>query len=441
MRVLFIVSQDGADGRATLCDAVAQRFAQQSSRYSAEVARVDGAGEVRDLRRRAGGALVHLCGDTVPLLGHVVALGPPVLAWEARGAKLPRMMERLDCDLVHQVDLPEDAVSGRPTGGAASSGGSEGDAGAGGGEDDGLQSAVRMLEEQYDRLLESAGLPVPENAAGGGEPSTARERPLRIFFVTQEDPFYLPLFFREFFRIAGLRRRLAELGDGAGQVEVAGIMIQRPLGNKTKKGLLKRMWRLYGPIGFVRQGVRYLFAKILPWRRGVAEEAAHARVRRIELNDANSEEFVSLVERESIDLVVSVSASQIFKAPILNAPRLGCINLHNAPLPHYRGMLPNFWQMYHDEPESVLTVHYMAEDLDKGDILAQRATPIEPDTSLEQLIRRTKIRSARTLWNVLDRFAAGTAVASPLPAEKGSYFTWPTAEEAREFRRRGKRLL
>jgi methionyl-tRNA formyltransferase len=104
-------------------------------------------------------------------------------------------------------------------------------------------------------------------------------------------------------------------------------------------------------------------------------------------------------------------------------------------------MLPNFWQMYHDEPYSVLTIHSMVEDLDKGNVLLQRSTPIEEGMSLENLIRGTKTRSARALWNVLDGFAHATLSPEPLPTDGGSYFSWPTRAEAREFRRRGKRLL
>jgi methionyl-tRNA formyltransferase len=158
-------------------------------------------------------------------------------------------------------------------------------------------------------------------------------------------------------------------------------------------------------------------------------------------DDMNGEQAPDFVRREAIDLVVSVSASQIFKRPILEAPRIGCINLHNAPLPHYRGMLPNFWQMYHGEDESVLTIHEMVEDLDKGDILTQAGTTIEPDDSLDEVIRRTKHRSAEVLAETLEEVRTATARLSPLPAVEGSYFTWPTREQAREFRRRGKRLL
>jgi methionyl-tRNA formyltransferase len=273
----------------------------------------------------------------------------------------------------------------------------------------------------------------------------------RIAIVTQEDPFYIPIFFREFYRL--LADPPAEARPAV-PIEVQGVMIQRPLGNRTAQGLAKRIWRLYGTVGFVITGGRYLWRKALrllgPFAPTVAAYSRRASVPLLEFepetpggqpNDANGSSFIDWVRREKVDLVVSVSASQIFRAAILAAPPLGCINLHNAPLPHYRGMLPNFWQLYHGESRSVLTIHRMVEDLDKGDILVQAPTPIGPGTTLEQLMRLTKRRSAAVLWETLVAMTRDGVTTRPLPDEEGSYFTWPTREEARELRRRGRRVL
>jgi hypothetical protein len=65
------------------------------------------------------------------------------------------------------------------------------------------------------------------------------------------------------------------------------------------------------------------------------------------------------------------------------------------------GCSPIFWQLYHGEMQSVLTIHRMVEDLDKGDILVQAPTPIGPQTTQEQLMRLTKRRSAAVLWTTL----------------------------------------
>ncbi len=233
-------------------------------------------------------------------------------------------------------------------------------------------------------------------------------------------------------------------------------MIQEPLGNRTARGLARRIWSLHGTLGFMVVGVRYLWHRLLgllgrwaPTVRGLSTRAdvpilffpPDASVKNPRPNDANAESFRSFLVAEKIDLVVSVSASQIFKRPVLETPPLGCINLHNAPLPHYRGMLPNFWQLYDGASTSVLTIHQMVEDLDAGAILHQEPTEITPRMSLEALIRLTKRRSAAALWGLLCRIVEEGVETRPLPDEKGSYHSWPTRDEARELRRRGRRLL
>lgn len=272
-------------------------------------------------------------------------------------------------------------------------------------------------------------------------------RPLRVCIVTQEDPFYIPLFFREFL-------------INPPPIDLRGIMIQPPLGSRGARDLAGRIWSLYGAFGFIRIGFRYLGAKLRQrvWPRDMSvayyaekagipllsfppEPSLRSKTGRQIPNNANGPTFIGWLRDQEIDLIVSVSASQIFRATVLSTPTFGAINLHNAPLPWYRGMLPNFRQIAAGERESVLTIHEMRVQLDRGDILLQRGTPIEPGMSLDALIRATKIQSARALRDLLESIARGEATLTPLPDEEGSYFRWPTRAEARAFRRRGGRLL
>ncbi|MDA3949445.1 MAG: formyltransferase family protein [Spirochaeta sp.] len=271
------------------------------------------------------------------------------------------------------------------------------------------------------------------------------DRPLNVVIVTQEDPFYIGAFFREF---------LGGVPDHGDRVRIHGVMVQPSLGNTSRLGLAGRIWSLYGTLGFVRMLFRYAASKA--WGTGIDGFCRTAGITMVELpaersigrtgaerppreNNVNGAAFHAWLREREIDLVISVSASQIFGKTMLGIPRIGAINLHNAPLPRYRGMLPNFWQMYHGERESVLTIHEMVPELDAGDVLFQARTPITPGMSLEELMTITKENSARALWAFLDELYRGEATARPLAAE-GSYFTWPNRTEAREFRRRGYRV-
>jgi methionyl-tRNA formyltransferase len=264
---------------------------------------------------------------------------------------------------------------------------------------------------------------------------------MKVLIVTQEDPFYIPLFFEEFYRLFETRRS---------RVQIEGVVIQRALGKNSLAALARRMLDFYGPRLFLIQGFRFVAHRVkkLARRFGISSgvktvetlSLAHG-VELLPLTDVNSPEFLRLVEDREVDLIVSVAASQIFGKKILATPTHGCINLHNGPLPHYRGMLPNFWQMFHDEEHSILTIHTMTEKLDKGLIVLRQETKIEKDYSFDDLARITKKRSAEALWQVLDQYVAGTVSMTPMPDGKGSYFTFPGKADVRTFRAKGKRIL
>ena len=84
------------------------------------------------------------------------------------------------------------------------------------------------------------------------------------------------------------------------------------------------------------------------------------------------------------DLIVSIGFRQIFPAEIVRLPSWGCINLHGSLLPKYRGHAPINWAIIQGEKETGVTVHYINEGVDTGDIILQEAIPIyDSDTALE----------------------------------------------------------
>ncbi|ADL12215.1 methionyl-tRNA formyltransferase [Acetohalobium arabaticum] len=264
---------------------------------------------------------------------------------------------------------------------------------------------------------------------------------MKIIIVTQHDPFYLPLLFKKFFKFYIQHQN---------KIEIEGIVIQQPLGRSSIWNLLKQLYNFYGPIDFSKQALRYLKKQLnyLRYRVGLKDNflsiPALAKKYNIEVlsySDINSQEFIDFITDNQIDLVVSASATQIFKEQILTAPKYGCINIHSAPLPRYRGMMPNFWQMYHGEEYSVLTIHRMITKLDKGDIIMQKKTKIKSDMTLDDLVCQTKIKAAEALGEVLLKFFNNEVEFRPLPDIEGSYFSFPTKKDVEKFKAKGKRLI
>lgn len=84
---------------------------------------------------------------------------------------------------------------------------------------------------------------------------------------------------------------------------------------------------------------------------------------------------------QSFDLTVSYTYPYILTGETLSALRHNVVNIHNAYLPWNRGADPNLWSILEQTPRGV-TLHYMSERLDGGDIIAQEIVPQQPDDTL-----------------------------------------------------------
>jgi methionyl-tRNA formyltransferase len=84
-----------------------------------------------------------------------------------------------------------------------------------------------------------------------------------------------------------------------------------------------------------------------------------------------SEELQQIIDLNP-DLVVTAAFGQILPKALLDAPRLGCINVHASMLPKYRGGAPIHQAIIDGEATTGVTIMYMAEKLDAGDIISQR---------------------------------------------------------------------
>lgn len=115
----------------------------------------------------------------------------------------------------------------------------------------------------------------------------------------------------------------------------------------------------------------------------------------------NSEEFISQAKAYNCDLFVSMSFNQIFKKEIINLPKLKTINCHAGKLPFYRGRNILNWALINDEKDFGITVHYIDEGIDTGDIILQRVYPIKEDDTYNTLLDVAYIECANILFDAI----------------------------------------
>lgn len=118
----------------------------------------------------------------------------------------------------------------------------------------------------------------------------------------------------------------------------------------------------------------------------------------------NSLEFIKRVKEYDCDLFVSMSFNQIFCNEIINLPRLKTINCHAGKLPFYRGRNILNWALINNETEFGVTVHFVDEGIDTGDIILQKTFPISDEDNYFTLLNRAYDACADILYESLVLF-------------------------------------
>lgn len=122
----------------------------------------------------------------------------------------------------------------------------------------------------------------------------------------------------------------------------------------------------------------------------------------------NSEEFLGRIAKYEVDLFVSMSFNQIFKTRAINYPPLKTINCHAGKLPFYRGRNILNWALINDEKDFGITVHYVDEGIDTGDIILQKTYPITDEDDYGTLLDTAYAGCADVLYEAVKAIQAGT---------------------------------
>ncbi len=118
----------------------------------------------------------------------------------------------------------------------------------------------------------------------------------------------------------------------------------------------------------------------------------------------NSDDFFEKAKQYNCDLFVSMSFNQIFRTRIINLPRYSTINCHAGKLPFYRGRNILNWALINNEDHYGITVHYVDEGIDTGDIILQKVYPISEQDDYSTLLERSYKYCAEILTEAVQKF-------------------------------------
>jgi methionyl-tRNA formyltransferase len=138
----------------------------------------------------------------------------------------------------------------------------------------------------------------------------------------------------------------------------------------------------------------------------------------------------------NLDAAVVVAYGLLLPRPILQAPRLGCLNIHASLLPRWRGAAPIQRALMAGDAETGITIMQMDEGLDTGPMLLQERVPIAPDETGGSLHDKLAALGARLILAAFDGLAAASLTPRPQPAEGATYAAKLTrADERLDWRR------
>lgn len=140
------------------------------------------------------------------------------------------------------------------------------------------------------------------------------------------------------------------------------------------------------------------------------KEFALERGYRVETPETLKDEAIlPLLQEIDPDLIVVVAYGKILPAYVLNYPKLGCINVHGSLLPLYRGAAPVNHVIIDGQTETGVTIMYMDEGLDTGDMILKASTPISDSDTFGTLHDRLAGIGGDLLVQAVDLIAKGTA--------------------------------
>ena len=121
------------------------------------------------------------------------------------------------------------------------------------------------------------------------------------------------------------------------------------------------------------------------------------------------------------DLIVTAAFGQILPKELLDAPKLGCINVHASLLPELRGGAPIHYAILEGKKETGITIMYMAEKLDAGDILTQVVVPITEDDNVGTLHDKLSAAGSDLLSETLPKLIRGELTPIPQDDSKATF--------------------
>ncbi|WP_283621473.1 methionyl-tRNA formyltransferase [Limosilactobacillus avium] len=135
------------------------------------------------------------------------------------------------------------------------------------------------------------------------------------------------------------------------------------------------------------------------------------------------------------DFMITAAYGQFLPTKMLDAAKIAAINVHGSLLPKYRGGAPVQYSIINGDKETGISIMYMVKKMDAGDVIAQRAIPIEKDDDNGTMFKKLSILGRDLLLETLPKLIQGDAEATPQDESKVVFSpNITTAQERIDYR-------
>jgi methionyl-tRNA formyltransferase len=256
---------------------------------------------------------------------------------------------------------------------------------------------------------------------------------MRIFIITMDDPIYIIPFIKEII----IKR----------QRDIIGLAVTKgdrlTIGQKRSKlTYLLSLLLIMGLQMFLISSFKILTFKInnvlskyftIIVSPSILSFALSKNIPAWKIKSPNDAEFIKRLSDLKPEIIINQSQC-ILKKELLQIPVIGVLNRHNSLLPSNRGRLSPFWVLYKKEKETGVSIHFVDEGIDTGDIIVQKKITVQENESFSSLVKRNYELAIMAMLEALDELDTGNPNIIQKDNIKASYNTIPSLKEAFDYR-------
>ena len=197
-----------------------------------------------------------------------------------------------------------------------------------------------------------------------------------------------------------------------------------------------------GPIGCIKISLRLVYYRLREFLSYLGIENTQSikylsnayNIPLFKFEKLQTSENLNTIKKLQPDIIIN-QANVILKKETIDIPTIGIINRHAGLLPKYRGLLAPFWALRNEENESGISIHFVDEKVDHGEIIVQKRVPIKRYDDFLRLLDRIFKETPSAMIQAITKLKNPDYKNELIPNsdEKATYYGRPTIMDAINF--------